>query len=717
MPTNEAVKQPQMSDMDQAMADIIKAKKDSFGKNRSGFILEVKCNIAYLCGHQNIHIMGERIDRLPKRFSTEVVANRILPAVTNDIAIASKNNPVYDIVPTSTDEDDKATAEAAQKLIPYIQRINGSDLGRKGTVMWYDLSGVGWRKVRWEHQHKVSGWNPIDEEDPSFNPQMAPGAPLFEGELIVEVVPPTELIYDTRCKDLKKLKWIIHTKMISVAEARARFGEEFVQTINPSEVYVKPSNHGNFELQIMDDFGIITNYLAGTTHSEKSSLLPDDRMVPYDEFWHVPCAEMPLGSYAVKVGDRMAVNEPYPVETYPHREIPFIACAPMAIEGILGTAPSRVSQARPLQREYNQLRSIILDNIDAMGNSVFMASRESNISYKKLDNCAANIVEYDGIYKPSREQGVQVPGTFFAYMEEVKQSIDEVFTFYASGRGQVAPGGPDSGHGIQLLQEAAMTQFGPIITELDQSDERVVYQALVVGMANYGDRLLPVVGSDKSWTVERINFAELNGKISVMVRSGSSLPLSKALEAEKAFAVWQSGLLGDPMSPMIRNFTLRQMDVGNIENVLRANDKHVNFARKEFSAAERMALEIPPMDPETLLANAEELLYMPPVNEFDDHSVHIQEHTNDYLDKHWKYVQSGNPALEVLDQAMRMHIQMHKQTIADEQNASMSSQMNAEAFTKGNTENQILLKQAAQMQRNKIDASRPEPKPAPKSSK
>ena len=695
--TETAVTVPDMSPEDVAMSDIIKKRVDGFQEYRRGEALEAKINIAYMCGYQNIHIVGGQIRPLPSHMTINIVDNKILPAVTNDVAVSTKSHPTFDIVPANTTQEDEATAKVATKIAQYIQRINGKSLSRGAAVMWYDIAGVGWRKIYWDPFHKVVGRNPMPGQE-GHNPEKRPGDPVFQGEVVVEHVANTELIYDYRTKDVNRLQWMIHAKTITMSEVKTRYGEEFAGSISPSEITDLFVQNSGFESNIMSEFNAMTGGMVPVSRSDAGGL-KDDKMVEYYEFWHKPNATMPLGVYAVKIGDRMAVNEPFPLEDYTHGELPFVPAAPMSLSGVAPRAVSRITQARPLQREYNELRSMIADGLNAMGNSVLMVPQGSKVQYKKLTNTHGNIIEYEGPLKPTREPGVQIPGTVFAYIGEVRRGIDEVFSFPDASRGQTTPSSPDSARGLQLLQDAAHTQLGPMITEFDKSDERVIHQAVCLGLKFYQDRLLPIVGEDNSWTLYRVNPNELAGKISVMVRTGSSLPLNKALEAERAFQVWQSGLLGDPNSPEIRNYVIRQMDLGGIDNILMSNHKQKDFAQKEFITAEQMAKEMPPVPPQFTAEEAEELLsrflFVPPPNSFDNHMVHLQTHTDFIMDNYWKYKATGQPQFLILGAAMLEHTNVHQQVIQQQQAQQMQMQIQGAAFTKGQTIQQIMAKQAA----------------------
>jgi len=395
---------------------------------------------------------------------------------------------------------------------------------------------------------------------------------------------------------------------------------------------------------------------------------------------------MPQGAYAIVLGDiesdelsLIVENGPYPIEQYPHRELPFIVSNPLALEGIIAGSVAKISQARPLQRHYNGLLSLIGDNIDAVGNSVIFAPREANLDYKKITNGPGNYIEYDamGMLKPSREPGVPIPAAFFVHLRDIAEGIDEIFAFHEPSKGIMPEGGPKSAIGLQVLQEADYTQLSPIIRSLDESDERVVFQMLSLAVANYGERLIQVVGKDNKWTLEQINSQELNGKVNVIVRPGSSLPINKMIEQEKMVFAWQSGLLGNPQDPSVRVKVIKAMDLGGLDQLLEDNAKHQNLAKREFIEAEKLASQMP-QAPNASTEQIKELMsqyvYVPMINDFDDHFTHQIEHTNFILDKRYEYIASGLPHLQILMKAMIDHNNMHSQAIYMQQLQALALQ-------------------------------------------
>jgi len=704
----------------QNIGKIMVKRMETFNPHRRRIRTEIMANISYLVGEQNIRLVGDAILPLNKERVVESVANVILPAVQKDIAVATGTAPVFDVVPAGSDADDKATAIAGTKILKYLGRRIGGGFKRADAVLWYDIAGIGWRKVYWDPNFSVLGVNPAPvNEDGSANPshiaEIPVGEAIMEGEVQVDSVPANHLIYDFRQTDPTKHNWMIQGKRVNANWVVDRFGTEVYSKLKTQFSTGRQNGEDSFEARIWSRFGN-TYFSGGNTNQTVTPkqpeshqvLLESDKNIDYYEYWEKPTKTMPTGVFAVMLGTQVVAHSPYPIEQYPHGELPFVPVAPLSIIDAMNGAISRISQARPLQREYNELRSQAKENIDVMGNAIIMAPRQAKLRYKTLDNHAGNIIEYDGpVGKPTREPGIPMNSQVFAYIADTKRAIDGIFAFHEPSQG-VAPKGIESGKALAQLETADIKHLGPIVAAFEEADERVAYQALSLALTNYPNgKMLNVVGTDYEWTIFELDKKQLQGKFNVIVRRGSSLPLDKEKEKAQTFQIWQSGLLGDPNDPELRTWVMEQMHLGNNDMLLQKHSKQKNFAMKEFvSATENLKdINIPEgLSSEETAKLIEGYLFIPHINAFDDHMIHIMVHNNYMIDNFWKFRSSGNPLhLELLNR-FNMHIIEHQQLVQQAQQAAFVKELEAQMMIKGTTERQLVLKKM------NFEAKKPETK-------
>ncbi|KKN29812.1 hypothetical protein LCGC14_0840390 [marine sediment metagenome] len=278
--------QPQLSDIDLNARNIIKAKVKPFNAFRKRNIREWNINISYLTGNQHIQISAGHLQGIPNLPTHTVTANKLGPAVQNDIALGTKNRAKFDVMPAGTDTDDKATAVGGQKVLDYLRRKTDFDKQRELLITWYDISNVAWRKVIWNRKSSITGSNSApDQED--HNPELPVGL-IWEGDVESEVVPTNELIWDWRIP-LDKLKWIIHARPMTLGEIINAYGQEKASLIQSSSLFIQDSDKNQFEIKVFNEFlseftGVPS---AANILPEEDEINDKDKLIDVYEFWHV----------------------------------------------------------------------------------------------------------------------------------------------------------------------------------------------------------------------------------------------------------------------------------------------------------------------------------------------------------------------------------------------------------------------------------------------
>ncbi|MHC4620397.1 MAG: hypothetical protein ACYTEQ_21825 [Planctomycetota bacterium] len=219
---------------DDSIGKLIDGRVKAFSSYNRSRNVEWNINIAYLTGHQRVGLSGGHLVPLPKG-DFDVTANKLLPAVQNDIAQVTKVPPKFDVVPDGTDDADRSTAIAGDKMAGYLRRINTFDMHRGRIMAWVDIAGLGWRKNIWKANHKVIGYNPEPEEEGN-NPNLEAGQPIYQGEALSYHVPNNEVIFDWR-EDIDNLPWVIHARPMTLAALKQRYGDEVMTKIKEEDFY------------------------------------------------------------------------------------------------------------------------------------------------------------------------------------------------------------------------------------------------------------------------------------------------------------------------------------------------------------------------------------------------------------------------------------------------------------------------------------------------
>ncbi len=118
-----------------------------------------------------------------------------------------------------------------------------------------------------------------------------------------------------------------------------------------------------------------------------------------------------------------------------------------------------------------------------------------------------------------------------------------------------------------------------------------------------------------------------------------------------------------------------------------------NLPEKIIEAFENLkSLVIPEgVSKEELAVIVQQYTFVPSINPFDDHMIHVMCHNEYMIDKYWKFKKMGNPLYIELLNNMGNHIKEHNEIIRDIQNARFQQQLYAQMLLKKATPQQILL--------------------------
>ena len=139
---------------------------------------------------------------------------------------------------------------------------------------------------------------------------------------------------------------------------------------------------------------------------------------------------------------------------------------------------------------------------------------------------------------------------------------------------------------------------------------------------------------------------------------------------------------------------MNQMHLGNAESILQKHAKQRNFAMKEFAVAADNLKDIqirPDAPPKEVALAIRQYTFIPSINPFDDHMVHIMCHNEYLLDKYWEMKASGNMIIMELLANMGNHLAEHQQIVLQQQQAKFERDLHAQMLLKKATNEQIVL--------------------------
>ena len=307
-----------------------------------------------------------------------------------------------------------------------------------------------------------------------------------------------------------------------------------------------------------------------------------------------------------------------------------------------------------LQRELNTTLMMIRLSKMRTSNPVWLVQRGSDMS--SPTGLPGQYMEYNmvpGGRHPERLDGRPIPQSFFADTERIKRAMDELGISTPIMQGLSEPG-VRTAIGTNMLREKAEQQYGPMFIRINHAEAEWSRQALAIfKLYATEERLLKIKGRDGMWEVKKFMAGDLRGNVDVIPEAGVTMPHTTMSEKADMQEAVHMGLL-NPNDPAQKREMLKKMGMlhylpmmdrdvkrAEMENEMfraLAENPTVMQASPETATNIRRTIQLEKAKgtlPPDILSIVEGIfssmpgLTIPRIHEFDDHSVHGQEHRVD----------------------------------------------------------------------------------------
>jgi hypothetical protein len=531
---------------------------------------QLKLNLAFMMGEQ-----WSTWDRQQRKFRRPLTRpndpNSPIRLTFNKIAsIAEKTVSKLtkeDPLPEARPASDDDTDVTAAKV---ATRILTHEMER---LMWkrYMVEFLFW-PITFGWSYTYVGWDPsqghaiLAEEDTGT---------VSEGEIIFESVPAFEMVFDTNVRTIREAKWCIRTTVMTKEAIWERFG-----------VMVEGGEHGR----------PMTDEIYDLTDNYRSSYQQEEGYQVH-QYWMLPSRAAEKGLVVTWCGQQtLEAPMDFP---YKHGKMPFV---PFTLLPGMGVSEGRtwVKDLIPMQTDYNDARSREAALRRTLTPKVL--SPIGSIDAQRLTS-RIEIVPY--LPTGGKPEWWTAPANWMAQYEAgMQRSSSEM--------------GERSGSDEPDQQGAAGMPAAAILALQEQSDTKLAVSAklLAASIGEVGWQMLMLV--KQFWTEERtvrtwsedgdleadqFSQADVENVMDVHVNAESALPRSKAARTQLIMQLLPMGLFPDP------RIALRMLDIPGAEFLM----EHINTDAKQAQREN------------TQLARG----LLPPVNPFDNHHAHIQEHDNE----------------------------------------------------------------------------------------
>jgi len=560
----------------------------------------------FLAGKQYVGVSAAGDVREEERdyaWQSRNVYNHVLPVLDTRLAKLSRVRPVMSVRAASDDDADVYTAQIAAKVLnSTCARIDEDDVISSAT-RWSETTGTAFYNVGWDFEKgKEIGFSD--------------GRAVYEGDAVVEVVSPFEIFPD----DLTREKV---DDCDSIIRARVVPAEKI------EEVYgVKVAGERSSALS----FG------GGKEEAENSVVLL--------ERYEKPCEAYPLGRIVTVAGGKVLDIADFPYENGVDgaRLYPFI-------KQVSGSMPGSffgfgiVERLIPVQRAYNAVRNRKQEFINRISMGVLAVEDGS---------CDVDALSEDGL-EPGRiivyRQGSKPPEmletqTLPADFEKEEEKLLDEFVLLGGvnevSQNYKAALGVQSAAGLQLL--------------LEQDDERLTVPAENIRRAvketarriirmfkqfTYGPRLMRAAGEGGAAEVFYFTASDVTSD-DVIFETENELSYSPSQRRKNVLEIISSGLLNKDdgsIDPATKARLLELMGFGGLENGKSAAAMHISRAAEENVSAGKTA---------------------PKAESYDDHEIHISEHTRFLVGKEYSRFENGKKIREIIEN----HLAEHRKALA-----------------------------------------------------
>lgn len=501
--------------------------------------------------------------------------NLVLPMYKARQAKFLKNPFEPVVLPATSDPEDIQDARATKQALEYIWRKEKLEGKYKETLNWSNTCSKGYW---WLH------WNPNSTARREIIDEMTGQKTIEEfqgGDVEIEVGSPFEiLVGDASITSIGEQPEIMRVRLREVKDIEARY-QLPPDTIKPTE-------------------SVPTDFLYKRTIASLSPRGPNFNQNESDEaksthtlvyeWFKAPCAEYPQGRYVVVAGDVVLKDEPqlpYSFHDMPGNPYPVVEFPDQIVTGQYWN-PTIIENILPLNREYNLVRTMIVENFKLMCHPKILYDARHNMPEDSWVGGLAGekipIYNYPGLPPPQIISPSNIASDAWQLVRLIKDEIHDIMQIWPSNMGD--QGGAASGFQTNLLQEANESVHAPDVRLHQLAMEEACRKIRRMMKLGYDvPRLLAVLGKTTLPDVVEFSSQDIDENADIMIWTGTALSSSPAVRNQQALEMFNSGLLGNPQDPQVQRDTLAMIDMngfGRLRERYMRDEEMAKLENQEF---------------------------------------------------------------------------------------------------------------------------------------
>lgn len=596
--------------------ELVSEVKEDFARRREerrSLEQQWNLNANYLSGNQYCEISptGDVLEEENYYYwQNRNVYNHIAPIIETRLAKLSRVRPNMSVRAAGREDCDLKAAKIASDILKATAgRVDLDTIISKATL-WSETLGTSFYKVMWNgNKGKLIG-----EVD---------GEVVKEGDVDVIAVSPYEIFPDSLFKEeISDLKSIIHARAMDVGDIRSLYGVE---------VEGKDVDVFSLTQTAADNYSSQSKIEGGIVHGAEIVI----------ERYEKPCDEFPKGRIVTVAGDKLlnVCDLPYLNGTDGAREFPFIKQTCIQKAGMFFGA-SIIERIIPLQRAYNAVKNRKHEFLNRISMGI-VAVEDGSIDTDELEEEGLSpgkvIVYRQGSTPPQMMSTGSVPIDFSYEEERLENEFITISGVSEISRNSKVPTTATSGVALQLLIEQDETRLSQTAENIRMAIKLLAKQIIrLFKQFAKTTRVMKIAGEGRKAEIFYYDSSDLNSD-DVVFDTENELNSTPAQKKNSVFELLQSGILTDKdgrLSSRTKAKILEMLGYGSFENGQDLTTLHINKASEE-----NLAFSVKDVS----------------VDEFDDHELHVSEHT--------RYLLSGEIVGEDKDKVRKRaiaHLNEHK---------------------------------------------------------
>lgn len=516
--------------------------------------------------------------------------NHIAPAVEARIAKLTRLRPTLKARAFSDEDGDLRAAKLASGILSFVkERVGLNDIVSRATL-WAEICGSAFYKVAWD----CTGGRQVGLDGGNL--------PVYEGEVNITAVSPFEMYPDSlSVESLEEVQSLIHAKTVPVSYIAETFGVclEGRSAEERAAVYSEPSAAKDGVKGIR------------TAAQENVEILIERYTRPNGNYKE--------GKLEIAAGGELLYEGPLPYvnEEKGERGFPFVKQDCMRLPAAF-FGESVVDRLIPVQRAYNAVRNRKHELLNKISMGV-IAVEDGSVDTDELAEEGLSpgkiLIYRQGGKAPEMVDTGDVPNEFAREEEWLEKEFA-----YVSGVSELSknsmPTQVTSATGLKLLFSEDNARLSATIDHLSEAMKELAKQIVLLYRQFAGSaRLLTMTGENRKTEIFYFNAAELSPSDLVF---DAEQTISQEERQETIMKLLNVGLFADEngkISTATKHKILDAFGFGDYENARDISALHIIKAEEE---------------------NVELMRNSVAVDGYDDHELHIVEHTRFLLSGEYK---------------------------------------------------------------------------------